>query len=128
MFIRDFEQTREIRAEHELVEFLARRHDKDGVRVNSFWMCHTEDVPAMGMMVREDFATVDYMADSEGTAFTSLGEIPALRKGGTTLFWFDERPVDVHTHLVIDFEDAVRAAKEFLQSPDLPKSIKWLQL
>lgn len=91
-------------------------------------MSHAEDWPALAMLVRDDLACLDYMADSGGTTFTSQGDVPALTKGATTEFRLDSQRRPVPNRRIIRYADAVRAAKEFMHTKDLPQCIKWLRL
>lgn len=126
MFIRDFQDTIEPADERELDAFLARRYDRKGARVNSFWIWHVDEWPAMGLLVRDDLAYLDYML--EDAAFVAPGGLPGLDPDATTQFWFDDQREWIYNHLVIRPADAARAVREFLHATDLPKSIDWFAL
>jgi hypothetical protein len=128
MQINDDNGTLEATTDQELEAFLTRRHEMDGVPVNSFMMSHREQGPVLSMLVREEMACQDYMADSSGTAFTSQGDMPGLAKDGMTEFCFYSQRQPVLNSHVVSVAEAVRAAKEFLHAGDLPKSIRWLRL
>lgn len=128
MRVSDNKATVEVHDDEELTAFLARRYQMDGAHVNSFWMSHAEEWPALGILARDDLACLDYMADSEGTAFTSQGEVPGLTKGGITEFRLDTQRQPVLNSKVVRFADAVRAAAEFLHAKELPGAVKWLRL
>src|SRR5689334_5127117 len=97
MYVRDFEESVEVRTVEELQWFLAKRYEVDGSQVNSFWMCFEEDWPALGMLVRDRLGVLDYMADGEGTAFVSSGTTHALNGGDDVIFFLDRQPQPVIT-------------------------------
>ena len=128
MFVTDeSHEVHDVRTAVELEELLARRYEIRGLRANSFWMCHEQDWPALGLLVRDDLAVLHYMGDGEGNDnFVSKGTTDD--GGGTTLFIFGGQDQPVENHQIIMFAEAVRAAKDFLAAKELPTSIEWDEL
>jgi hypothetical protein len=130
MYVRDeSDETRDVRTAAELEEVLARRYDIRGMRANSFWMCHETDWPALSMLVRDDLAVLDYMSDDGEGRGTFVSKGTGGGGGGEmTLFIFGGQDQPVVNYQIIPFAEAVRAAKEFLASTELPTSIQWDEL
>jgi hypothetical protein len=126
MIIRDFEIQRAIGSVRDLEHFMAKRYRISGANVNSFWMRHETDYPALAILVRDDLAKADYLLPEGG--FASVGTVKSLKPGEMSIFCFDGMPQEVINDAVISCDAAVQIAKEFFSSKDLPSSIEWRKL
>jgi hypothetical protein len=128
MEITDFECTQKANTIAELLEFLSRRYEIEGAQVNSFWMAHEDRYPCVGLLVRDDLASVDYMPDGSQPGYSSAGTQLGLKKGDTTMFYFQRERQPVLNDSIISIGEAMRIAQEFMLFQGLPKSIKWTKL
>lgn len=126
MFVRDNEVSIEVTTDKELDQFLTRRYEMDGVSVNSFWLTHVQEWPALSILIRDELACLDFMDD--GIAFTSQGEMTQLERNGMMEFKFESQRQPVPYSHIVSVAEAVRAAKEFLHTGDQPACIRWLKL
>lgn len=136
MEIADREETRVVESEEELESFLMRRFAEDSAKVNSFWLAHPVVVmgirvpeenrfPCLSILVRDMLAYCWFTPSEDCAGFNSLGTVNWIEKDGYTQFSLDGQEQPVPNSEVITFVQAVRVAKEFLHSKELPKSINW---
>ena len=113
----------------ELETRLMRRH---GDGFNSFWLSHGgEDYPTLSLLVKGELATLAYITAKSDAGFRSVGNMLELTPGEMTTFSISMNRADdicVLNDAVLPFSAALRAAKEFFVSKDLPASVKWLDL
>jgi hypothetical protein len=102
-----------------------------GAGLNSFWLSHGDRrFPVLSVLVNGDLATLHYFPFEGHSGFRSLGSLPDLNPDGRTTFVLehlrDEQPTP--NTFVVSLADALRTAKEFAGSQDLPKSLNWFEL
>ena len=102
-----------------------------GAGMNAFWLSRGDSgFPALSVLVNNALATLHYFPFERHPGFRSLGSLPDLNPDGHTIFVLahrhDEQPSP--NKFVVSAADALRAAKEFAGSPELPKSLNWLEL
>jgi Immunity protein Imm1 len=104
------------------------RRDANGR--NCFWLSHDDQpYPFLGVLVKGDLAYVHYFPEDRHAGHRSLGNLPGLDPEGLTTFYLDEgTPQEILNDGIVLFEKALAAAKEFHQSPALPRSIEWQEL
>jgi len=125
--IQDFENTRNADDVNELERALRVRHDD----ANSFWLSHGKETkPALSILVRGDLAYLHYFPDDSHPGFSSIGAVRELKRDGTTTFFLDtpEQEQEIVNSSIVSFSEAVKVAKEFFISKDLPEAIKWFEL
>jgi len=124
-----FDGVQEATSVDELETILKKEH---GVGVNSFWLSHGSDAyPTLSLLVKGDLATLNYVPKEDDAGFASVGKVPELKPGETTTFSISNNRADdvvVLNDAVLPFSVALRAAKEFFFSKDLPRSVEWLRL
>ncbi len=129
MKVIDFDGVHEARSVEELGTILKTRH-ADGV--NSFWLSHgIEAYPALSVLVKGDLATLNYLPEENDAGFRSAGNMAQLKLEQTTTFSLSNNRADdvvVLNDSVLPFSTALRVAKEFFFSKDLPRSIEWMRL
>ena len=112
----------------ELDTILKRRQ---GTGVNSFWLSHGIAYPTLSLLVKGDLATLNYVPEEHDAGFRSVGKMPGLNAGETTTFAMSNNRADdvvVLNDAVLPFSAALKAAKEFFLSKDLPRSVEWTRL
>jgi hypothetical protein len=125
MNIRDFRGNYEVGNTTELEAVLSRRYLNGE---NWFLLCvGNENEPCMTLAVRGDVATLHYMRNSEDTGFRSIGGIMDYDQD-VTFRMTENSDFPVCGDAVLPFSVALSAAKEFFGSPELPKSIEWLEI
>jgi len=125
MKIESFGVVDEVQDPADLDAVLMRRCDPD---VNEFWLSHQDPFPAMSILVKGDLASLHYFAGEGEPGFRSIGTIS--KQDCVTLFC-TESPKHIEPVLnkfVVSFTVALAAAKEFLRSRSLPRSVDWMEL
>ena len=112
----------------ELEKIMSARH-KNGV--NEVLLAHDgQKFPLLSILMKDDVATLHYMVEGDRAGFTSIGGKLGLPPNEDTVF-ATGRPDDktwVTNRALVPFATALTAAKEFFQSEQLPKSLKWFEL
>ena len=112
----------------ELERIMSARH-KNGM--NEVLLTHDgHRFPLLSIQMRDDIATLHYMVEGDRAGFTSIGGKLGLPPDEDTVFGTgtpDEK-IWITNDAVVPFATALMAAKEFFQSEQLPRSIKWLEL
>jgi hypothetical protein len=112
------------------LELILNRRREDGL--NSFWLCNTnEEFPRLSVLVKDHLATLYFLPTENGTSFRSIGALSHLQSGELITFAMSNYRADdvsVPNDAVVPFSLALQAAKEFLGSDSLPRSIQWLEL
>ena len=131
MRIEDFEGTHEVGAEH-IETILARRHASG---MNASWLSHDGDeYPVIAILVNGDLANIEYFPKEGHPGFQSVGSEPGLSVGEHTKFFvrlwkgMPSDEVSIPNRFVIPFSTALKVAKEFSRSKNLPSSIQWFEL
>ena len=127
MTVQDFNKTYEPKDEGELISCLSRQY---GSGYNTFWMAEAAGTyPVLILFVNGDLASLNYLPRAGHAGFVSTGSVPGLERNGTTMFFLnlqEEQPV--LNGAIVPRSLAVEAAREFMNSVDLPRAIKWLEL
>jgi hypothetical protein len=129
MRVIDFEGVHEAASVEELDTILNRKH---GGGLNSFWLSQGSNTyPTLSLLVKGDLATINYIPKEHDAGFRSVGNVRGLNLEGTTTFAMSNDRADdvvVLNDAVLSFAAALKAAKEFFSSKDLPRSVQWMQL
>ncbi len=128
MKLEDFNGAHEIKNDVELETALNKRYGHDA---NSFWLTHnSKKYPSMALLVRGNFASINYFPQEDSAGFRSTGNVDGLAPGEMSIFYLDSenQEQEILNDSIVSFADAVRAAKEFLSSSKLPSSIEWFEL
>lgn len=140
MTINDFAGSSTVATESELENALMRRHERDGAKVNSFWLARdTSGIPSrsgqaksgfplMSILVRDMLAYVWFTPSEEHPGFNSRGTVAWIDSNAETEFFLNREPMSRSNDEVITFVQALRAAREFLHTNKLPKSLEWDEL
>jgi hypothetical protein len=80
------------------------------------------------VLVNQELANVHYFPEARHPGYQSAQTVPALEHGGGRDFYIDHpsERVFIVNEAIIFFEDALRAAKEFLRTSQRPESLDWL--
>ena len=101
-----------------------------GDGVNEFWLSHDEKRhPTLSILVNRDEATLVYIPARGDPGFTSRTE--AENQTGGFAEFFVNTPTEflsVSLDAVVPIKSAIRAAREFFLSDQLPASVQWLRL
>jgi hypothetical protein len=107
---------------------LLKRYDQG---VNAFWLYHEpRKKPLLLILVNNQLANLHYFPNEEHPGYCPIGKMPSLPNHGSTVFFMrslKERE-EVPNDAIVPFADALAAAKEFLASTALPRSIEWFEL
>jgi Immunity protein Imm1 len=129
MTVQDFGGVHEIGNLVELEATLMRRY---GDGVNGFWLSHgRENYPTISLMVRGDLSYLHYFPTEDHPGFTPTGEeLEGSGPGSTTTFYIDsfQAPIEIANDAMVSFPTALRVAKEFFFSKELPRCIEWQEL
>jgi hypothetical protein len=109
-------------------KILLKRYTKG---VNAFWLYHeSRKKPLLLILVKNQLANLHYFPDEEHPGFASVGDMPSLPTDGFTMFFMRNLKEEeyISNDLIVPFSDALAAAKEFLASTELPRSIEWFEL
>jgi len=127
MNLSDADHTYQIQSAEELDAILSRRYQVGGAALNSFWLSDESGFPCMSILVKDELATVWYWP-SEGSAGCMSTNGNATSEKATTLFYLNHQRQEVGDHLIINWPQAVEAAREFLETRELPNSLLWIEL
>lgn len=128
MRIQDFEHVHDVNGEDALNLALSERY---GNGVNAFWLSHgSSKYPAILLLVNGDLATLNYFPRERHPGFRSVGALQNLEPDGTSTFFMNDvnEAQPISNDSIVSFSSALRAAKEFLVSTDLPHSLEWFEL
>jgi len=128
-----YDRTTQIDSVEHLESLLSARYDdRQGKKVNNFVLeLHPEKFPWMSTHVIGEWAYIGFVKDKENAGYHSIGNLEKFRSielvdihgpGGL------DDTVWVPGYAMINFADAVAAAKEFFVSGELPKCIEWFEL
>jgi hypothetical protein len=126
--IRDFDSSSTVQAAEKLDSVLARRFEVEGSDANSFWLSHDDEYPCMLVLVRDGLATLWYTPHEGMPGFVSAGPSDHPAPDLKTTFYCDRQKQETPNRLVVTFPEALQAAHEFLRSPSLPASLRWIEL
>jgi len=92
---------------------------------NEFWISGEAKFPVLVISVREQNAAVHFFPEDRNPGFHSIrheapGNAVVLRTIG--------EEIQVASEAIVSFEDARRAAHEFVDTLALPTTLKWFQL
>ena len=126
MHVVDFHESHRVNTIEELESALMKRYDGDK---NGFWLLHNDQpYPTLGVFVRGDLAYLSFIPCEYDAGFRSLA---VTSPGPNVAFSISEHAADdieVPGDAVVPFADAIRAAKEFFASNELPQCIGWFRL
>ncbi len=129
MKVIDIDATNTANSVAELEMILDRRH---AAGFNSFWLSHgAREYPKLSLLVSGELATLLYLPDDGHPGFRSVGAVPSLSSQGMSRFSISSNSADdveVLNNAVVSWPTALKAAKEFSLSAELPPSIEWFEL
>src|SRR5258708_24352385 len=128
MRVYDFNGPYEANSIQDLETLLMRR---DGHGANGFWLSHESALyPTLSLLVKDDLAYLHYVPKENEAGFRSVGKMASVLPGKMTTFFInkDGDQITVLNDAVLPFSAALRAAKPFFFSTELPQSVQWLQL
>lgn len=128
MRIQDFERVYDASGNDAIDSALTKRH---GSGVNAFWLSHgSSKYPALLILVNGELASLHYFPKDRHPGFRSVGKVEGLEPGGTTTFFMNNvnEPEQILNDSIVPFSTALKAAKEFSASADLPPSVEWFEL
>ena len=130
MRVYDFDGLVEVSNIRELEKALMKRYLKDGEEVNHFWLDHDEAYPSLAIPIRGNLAGLHYFPEEGHPGFRSEGNMKGLKMGKTTEFYMNihGQSIDVINDAIVPVSVALRVAKEFFYSKELPKSVEWFEL
>lgn len=112
----------------DLVKILQIRYGDD---VNEFWITNEdEENPCLAILVNKNYANVSYFPKAGHLGFQSIGNIKDLSPNGYSVFYTNtpEEELEISNEMIILFEQALVAAKEFVITKEKPTSIDWYEL
>jgi hypothetical protein len=127
MMLQDMKGSYQVEDSIALEEKLNKRY---GSGVNAFWLTKNNNGAKLAILVNNELANVHYFPPGRHPGYNAIGSIPDLDVRGYSKFFMnspDELQLISNAH-VVPFSAAVKAAKEFLESDELPRSINWLEL
>jgi len=118
------------------VQSVAQLEQQLGVRFkdeqNGFGLTpDSSDYPALDVYVKGNLAALYYIPEDGQAGYVSLGGKTNLDPKEWTTFSIhrsDSDSIDVSNESIVPFSEALKVAKEFFHSQELPRSIKWRQL
>jgi len=125
MKIEHFGGLAEVGDDASLDEVLSKRFGED---VNEFWISGDEKYPALTIQVRGPLSCLLYYPEEGHPGFISVGEdgdedeVVVFRTNTPT------EEIEVSADAVVPFEQARRAAHEFMTSTSKPASVEWSEL
>ena len=129
MEVIDFGGTHSAHSIAELEQLLGVRF-KD--QLNHFWLlADGSDFPRLAIMVKGDLSAIHYFPQERHAGYVSLGGKLNLDPDKMTTFSINHSPahnISVRNEFVIPFSEAMKVAKEFFHSQELPRSIGWVEL
>jgi hypothetical protein len=127
MRIEDYDSECDVTDPADIEAALRKRHDGG---INSFWLSHgANKFPAIGILVKGDFANVHYFPRDRDPGFASVAKVPGPRPNETSIFFVTPtEKIWLLNSTLIPFSDALRAAQEFATSATMPKCIRWSEL
>lgn len=98
--------------------------------VNEFIISTDEPFPYIIMSVKENYACLSYFRGEDDAGYSSIGTEHILDEDGISIFYTntEDEEIEVANYLIITFEKAVSAIKEFFNTKSLPKCIEWEEL
>jgi hypothetical protein len=100
--------------------------------VNAFYLSHgSDEFPVLLLLLKGEHAWLNYLTKDREPGFVSTGRLMGLDPLQNTRFSISHHRADdlfVLNRQLIPFADAITAAREFLSSKDLPKSVEWFAL
>ena len=128
MTIEDFDGACEVSDATELENSLNRRYSQEA---NSFWLTHAPSKsPSLAILVKGDLASLNYFPGGNSAGFRSVGEVKGLNPEEMSTVYLDSpnQEQEVLNSSIVPFSDALKTAKEFLASKELPSTIEWFEL
>jgi hypothetical protein len=119
------------------VQSIAQLEQRLGVRFkdeqNLFHLTpDSSDHPTLTVHVRGDLAAIYYYRGDDRAGYVSLGGKMNLDPKEWTTFSITKRDpgetIDVRNEFIVPFSEALKVAKEFFNSQQMPHSIEWFEL
>src|SRR5215469_17412736 len=93
---------------------------------NMFWLGYLPKLqPSITILVNDGLAHISYFPMGDHPGFVSVGAMPSLPIETCKFFMGRVEPIWVAKYQLVPFDDAVKVAKEFARSDELPKCIRW---
>lgn len=115
-----------------LSEFESFLNMRYGENANEFWITknEVEENPCLAVLVKGQYANVTYFPDYDHMGFQSLSAVNGLKENGHMVFYTNtpEEEIEVSNEMVITWDLAFEAAKEFFSTLKKPTCLKWEEL
>ena len=127
MKITHFGGTEECNSISELNTILNKRF---GNNANEFWISNGEKVPCLGVMVKDNYAYIQYFPDENSAGFVGLINDNGLPLEETMIFYTNiiTEEIDIFNEMVVPFSKAEEAIIEFYNNFKLSECLKWNEL
>jgi hypothetical protein len=128
MHVEDFKGRVSVSLENELTHRLQSVRDGD---YGAFILSHQDEGPNLWVHVNKEVAYLHYFPHGRHPGFQAWGMTPSgvedyvrFRQVGDV----EADAVNMPGETVVPIETAYKAAVEFFNNPDLPKSVRWTEL
>jgi hypothetical protein len=127
MRIQELRGQHEVDTAGELERVMLRRYGND---VNAFSISRNGQPPLLLILVNRALANLHFFPPGDHPGFHSVGHVTGLDRDKYTTFFMNstEEPEVVPNSAVVSFSRALTAAKELLESQELPRSMNWSEL
>lgn len=128
MRFQDLTAVFEVSDEKALESLLSRRF---GGGVNSFKLSQgSSEYPMLLVLINGDLASLHYFPRDRHPGFRSISGVDGLDVNGSTVFFMNslDQEEPVLNDGVVPLATGMKAAREFFASPELPRSVEWLEL
>lgn len=102
-----------------------------GDDVNEFWITDNEsENPCLVILINKAIANLTYFPEDGHPGFQSFENENGLDSNGYSIFYTNtpEEEIEISNEMVVPVELALKTAKEFFESMEMPTSIKWMNL
>jgi len=115
-----------------LSEFESILNLRYGGNANEFWITknETEENPCLAILVRDKYANVTFFPSYDHMGFQSLSPINSEKDDGYLVFYTNtpEEEIEVNDSMVVTWDSALEAAKEFFITLAKPTCMEWEEL
>lgn len=126
MLVESFLVVKECNSFEEVKEILKQRNEKG---FNEFIISIEKDFPYMVMLVKDNFACLNFFKEEDDAGYSSINSETILCEEDFMIFYTNvNEEVEVVDYSIISFEKALLVVEEFYITNSLPKCIEWEEL
>ena len=127
MKITHFGGTEECNSIVELCTVLGKRY---GNNANEFWIYNKEKTPCFGVMVKDEYAYIQYFPDDESAGFVGKIENNNLPPEDIMVFYTNtiDEEIEVFSEMVVPFSEVEKVVIDFYNNCEMPKYLNWNEL